>query len=289
MRFVIIEETKNRWERRTPLTPSHVEGLVRDHGLDVAVVGSDLRIFPDDDYRRAGAAVESSVAGGQVVLGIKEPPLEQVGPGQLYMVFSHTIKGQDYNMPLLRRFLDQGASLVDYERIVDDGGRRLIAFGQIECEQLGHGLLALAADNHIHHRLTAWASEHVGLRASRGVRSAHDHHAPEVVGCVGQPFGPAARGIQSSNSDYSRSLSAKSHGELALVLTEHPVKDLDRVSPRANHSRDIEETERKIRLRQSLFHRIHADKQRADQQEIERHLASPSREVHGNCRCERGG
>ncbi|MDP7114410.1 MAG: hypothetical protein QGH45_20735 [Myxococcota bacterium] len=130
MRFVIIEETKNRWERRTPLTPSHVARLVRDHGLDVAVVGSELRIFPDADYRGAGAAVGSSVAGGQVVLGIKEPPLEQVGPGQLYMVFSHTIKGQDYNMPLLGRFLDQGASLVDYERIVDDEGRRLIAFGR---------------------------------------------------------------------------------------------------------------------------------------------------------------
>jgi saccharopine dehydrogenase (NAD+, L-lysine forming) len=130
MRFVIIEETKNRWERRTPLTPSHVERLVRDHGLDVAVVGSQLRIFPDADYREAGADVESSVGGGQVVLGIKEPPLDQVGPGQLFLVFSHTIKGQDYNMPLLRRFLDQGASLIDYERIVDDGGRRLIAFGR---------------------------------------------------------------------------------------------------------------------------------------------------------------
>ena len=130
MKFVIIEETKNRWERRTPLTPLQVGRLVRDHDLDLAVVGSGLRIFPDGDYRAGGAAVEGSVVAGRVVLGIKEPLLDLVGEGQLFLVFSHTIKGQDYNMPLLKRFLDQGASLIDYERIVDDQGRRLIAFGR---------------------------------------------------------------------------------------------------------------------------------------------------------------
>jgi alpha-aminoadipic semialdehyde synthase len=129
MTFVIIEETKNRWERRTPLTPEAVKALV-DQGLEVQVVASDLRIFPDEQYRAAGATLVDTVAGGDVVLGIKEPPIELVGEGQTFLVFSHTIKGQDYNMPLLRRFLDQGATLIDYERIVDEQGRRLIAFGR---------------------------------------------------------------------------------------------------------------------------------------------------------------
>ncbi len=129
-RVAIIEETKNRWERRTPLTPAHAERLVRDHGVELAVVGSELRIFGDDEYRDAGADVVESVADGQIVLGIKEPPLSEVGRGQVFLVFSHTIKGQAYNMPLLQRFLDQGATLIDYERIVDAKGRRLIAFGR---------------------------------------------------------------------------------------------------------------------------------------------------------------
>ncbi len=129
MSLTIIQETKNRWERRTPLTPAAVRDLV-DRGLDVQVVRSDLRIFPDGDYAAAGAALVDSVAGADVVLGIKEPPIELIGPGQAFVVFSHTIKGQDYNMPLLRRFLDQGATLFDYERITDDQGRRLIAFGR---------------------------------------------------------------------------------------------------------------------------------------------------------------
>lgn len=129
MTFVIIEETKNRWERRTPLTPDAVRTLV-DQGLEVQVVSSDLRIFRDDQYRAAGATMVHSTASGDVVLGIKEPPIDLVGEGQAFLVFSHTIKGQDYNMPLLQRFLDQGATLFDYERIVDDQDRRLIAFGR---------------------------------------------------------------------------------------------------------------------------------------------------------------
>ncbi len=130
MKFVVIQETKNRWERRTPLVPADVADLCGEHGLDIAVVGTDLRIFPDGEYTAAGAAVVDSAAGGDVVLGIKEPPLAEVCDDQLFLVFSHTIKGQAYNMPLLRRFLDQGCSLIDYERIVDAVGRRLIAFGR---------------------------------------------------------------------------------------------------------------------------------------------------------------
>jgi alpha-aminoadipic semialdehyde synthase len=128
MKFVIIRETKNDWERRAPLTPDHVRELV-EQGLDVGVVASPIRAFEDEAYSAAGATVERDTTSGHVVLGIKEPPVDTIGDGQVFMVFSHTIKGQAYNMPLLQRFLDRGATLIDYERIVDDQGRRLIAFG----------------------------------------------------------------------------------------------------------------------------------------------------------------
>jgi len=129
MKVAIIQETKNRWERRTPLVPTDVAQLVREHGLDIAVGVSPIRIFSDDMYSASGAQLVYSVADADLVLGIKEPPIDAVGEGQLFVVFSHTIKGQPYNMPLLKRFLDQGATLIDYERIVDEQGRRLIAFG----------------------------------------------------------------------------------------------------------------------------------------------------------------
>ena len=46
------------------------------------------------------------------------------------MFFSHTIKGQPRNMPMLRRILDLGCSLLDYELVTDDAGVRTIAFGR---------------------------------------------------------------------------------------------------------------------------------------------------------------
>lgn len=130
MKLAVIQETKNRWERRTPLIPSDLARLARDHGVAIEAVASPIRIFADDVYRDAGAEIVESVGSADVVLGIKEPPIGEVGPGQTFLVFSHTIKGQDYNMQLLKRFMDQGATLIDYEPIVDDAGRRLIAFGR---------------------------------------------------------------------------------------------------------------------------------------------------------------
>jgi alpha-aminoadipic semialdehyde synthase len=49
-------------------------------------------------------------------------------PGRTYVYFAHVIKGQPYNMPMLQRLLDVGATLIDYEKVTDDDGRRLIFF-----------------------------------------------------------------------------------------------------------------------------------------------------------------
>jgi alpha-aminoadipic semialdehyde synthase len=46
-----------------------------------------------------------------------------------YVFFAHVIKGQPYNMPMLRRLLELGCTLIDYERVVDEKNRRLIFFG----------------------------------------------------------------------------------------------------------------------------------------------------------------
>ena len=46
-----------------------------------------------------------------------------------YVFFSHTVKGQAYNMPMLKYILDHGITLLDYELIKDSEGRRLVFFG----------------------------------------------------------------------------------------------------------------------------------------------------------------
>ena len=53
----IRREDKNRWERRVPLTPTHVAALGGEHAVGIRVQPSPLRCFPDRAYREAGAGV----------------------------------------------------------------------------------------------------------------------------------------------------------------------------------------------------------------------------------------
>jgi alpha-aminoadipic semialdehyde synthase len=122
-------EDKNEWERRAPLTPSHVARLVQEEQLAIVVQPSTQRAFADADYAEAGATVQDDLASAGVILAVKEIPLALLQPGKTYLFFSHTIKGQAHNLPLLRRLLALGCQLIDYERVVDEQNRRLIFFG----------------------------------------------------------------------------------------------------------------------------------------------------------------
>ncbi|MFN8180024.1 MAG: hypothetical protein U0167_18975 [bacterium] len=124
----IRREDRSIWERRTPLVPEDVAALVRA-GFEVHVQSAPQRCFADEEFRRAGAKVRPTVDGADVVLGIKEIPLAELRPGKGYFFFSHTIKGQAHNMPMLRRMLELGCTLMDYELVTDDAGVRTIAFG----------------------------------------------------------------------------------------------------------------------------------------------------------------
>lgn len=122
-------EDKNRWERRAPLTPDHVKDLV-GRGIDIRVEPSTLRVFDDDAYRDAGAEIDPDLTACKVILGVKEIPIEKMLPEKTYLYFSHVIKGQPANMPMLARLLELKSTLIDYEPITDARGHRLIFFGR---------------------------------------------------------------------------------------------------------------------------------------------------------------
>ncbi len=125
----IRREDKNRWEKRVPITPGAIRDLKKNAGLDFVVQPSHIRVYQDDEYLSAGAAVHEDLSPCPVVFGVKEVPVQTLVPGHTYVFFSHTIKGQKYNMPMLRAVLDRKCCLIDYERIVDETGRRLVFFG----------------------------------------------------------------------------------------------------------------------------------------------------------------
>lgn len=128
-RIGIRYEDKYLMERRVALVPAHVKQLV-EKGIEIQVVPSAKRVFKDDEYRKAGAVLREEPLDADVVLGVKEMPIDYFQAHKTYIFFSHTIKGQPYNMPLLRNMMEHKINLIDYERIVDAQGRRLIFFGR---------------------------------------------------------------------------------------------------------------------------------------------------------------
>ena len=126
----IRREDKNRWEGRVPLTPEDIVYLKKNYSLRFVVQPSEIRAFRDDEYREKGVTVDEDLSKCDVILGVKEIPPELLLPDKIYVFFSHTIKGQRYNMPMLRRLMELRDTLIDYERIVDNKGKRLIFFGR---------------------------------------------------------------------------------------------------------------------------------------------------------------
>jgi saccharopine dehydrogenase (NAD+, L-lysine forming) len=122
-------EDMYHWEQRTPLIPDHLKELAQTANIPFTVQSSSKRAYSDDAYREAGLSVADDLKACPLIIGLKEVPVDVLEEGKTYVFFSHVIKGQPFNMPMLQRMLDLGCTIIDYERIVDDEGRRLIAFG----------------------------------------------------------------------------------------------------------------------------------------------------------------
>jgi alpha-aminoadipic semialdehyde synthase len=131
----VLRETYDKWERRAPLCPIHVKDFLQAHpSSKVIVQPSPSRIFSNQDYSHAGATIQDDLSGADLILGVKRPQsTRELIPHKTYMLFSHVIKGQPANMPLLQDVLDKHIALVDYECIVEGGleqTKRVVAFGK---------------------------------------------------------------------------------------------------------------------------------------------------------------
>ncbi|KXS21364.1 hypothetical protein M427DRAFT_119187 [Gonapodya prolifera JEL478] len=125
----IRREGKNRWERRVALSPKVVERLVKDLNCSVYVQPSTKRIFGDERYAKAGALVQEDLSNADIIFGVKEVAINELIPEKTYVFFSHTHKGQPYNMRMLKEIMDKRIRLIDYELMTDDNLKRLVLFG----------------------------------------------------------------------------------------------------------------------------------------------------------------
>jgi len=125
----IIREGKVPPDSRVPLNPVQCKSAIETHSVEIRIQRSSGRCFTDQEYESAGLQLEDDVTDCEVLLGVKEVPIEMLVPNKTYFFFSHTIKEQAYNRALLQAVLKKNIRLIDYEVLTNAKGRRLIAFG----------------------------------------------------------------------------------------------------------------------------------------------------------------
>ena len=131
IKFALIKERKTPPDRRVVFSPEKLqEARQKFPEAEFKVESSDIRIFPDEAYRHAGFEVVKDVSDCDVLLGVKEVPLDALIPNKKYFFFSHTIKKQPYNRDLLREVLEKNIEFYDHEVIINEKGIRLIGFGR---------------------------------------------------------------------------------------------------------------------------------------------------------------
>lgn len=131
MKFAIIKERKNPPDRRVVFSPEKLaEARSQFPQAEFIVESSDIRVFPDSAYQKAGFTVTDDVSDADVLIGVKEVPIDALIPNKKYFFFSHTIKKQPYNRELLQAILNKNIELFDHETIVKKSGARLIGFGR---------------------------------------------------------------------------------------------------------------------------------------------------------------
>lgn len=126
----LIREGKIPSDTRVALTPAQCKFLVKTQSnIQVFVQSSPTRSYADAEYARAGIPVVEDLSHCDILLGIKEVPKEQLIANKTYLFFSHTKKLQPYNQALFHAMMDKKITLVDYECLEHEDGKRIIGFG----------------------------------------------------------------------------------------------------------------------------------------------------------------
>src|SRR5688572_22658888 len=123
----IIQEGKTPPDKRVPFTPLQAQEIQqRFPGAKVVCQESASRCFKDNEYQSHGIVVTPSVDACEILIGIKELPIDQLTPHKTSLFFSHTIQKQPYNRKLLHPILQKRIRLIDYEALKARQGNPLV-------------------------------------------------------------------------------------------------------------------------------------------------------------------
>lgn len=125
----IIREGKVPPDSRVPLTPLQCKFITENHPVEIVVAPSDGRCYKNEEYEAQGVQMSEDLNDCDVLMGVKEVPIDMLISNKTYHFFSHTIKKQVYNRKLLNACVDKNIRLIDYEVLTDENNSRVIAFG----------------------------------------------------------------------------------------------------------------------------------------------------------------
>ena len=91
MKFGIIRERKNPPDKRVVLIPKACSAL-NETFKDIEIIAetSTNRTYADQEYRANGIEVTDDVSAADVLLGVKEVPIEALVPDKKYFFFIRT-------------------------------------------------------------------------------------------------------------------------------------------------------------------------------------------------------
>ena len=132
-KIIYIRKEKINNEYRTPLIPRHTKMLINS-GFVIYIQKSIDRVYNDDQYIENGCIITNKewyepTFKNAIIIGIKElKDLDKLS-NHVHIYFSHTLKHQFNSEKILSRFINSNSKLYDFEYILDDNKKRIIAFG----------------------------------------------------------------------------------------------------------------------------------------------------------------
>ncbi len=125
----LICEGKVPTDNRVALTPAQCKWLLKNIDCKIFAQPSDKRCYTNIEYEHSGVIVQQDISEANLLLGIKEVPVNMLLPEKTYMFFSHTKKMQPYNQALMQAMVEKKITLIDYECLEHEDGQRIIGFG----------------------------------------------------------------------------------------------------------------------------------------------------------------
>jgi alanine dehydrogenase len=130
LRIGLIRERKKLPDERVALTPQQCRYIMNNYSdIEIVVEPSTTRCFADAEYAAEGITLTDDMTQCDVLMGIKEVPVDYLISGKTYFFFSHTKKKQPHNKPLMQALIAKNIKMIDYECLAHSDEQRILGFG----------------------------------------------------------------------------------------------------------------------------------------------------------------